>query len=166
MNEKEKIEKVTAEKFIKLYNDKFSTSYSIKESSDNPDILCEDLDGTNLSLEITLTEDRDYDIKSLLGRSEHRDLAYVKKHGMGPASALSDNVLEKAHQAIIKKMYKDYGKNVALIIRDVSPVGWDWNDAIVSLASKLTDIKNPFDKGIWLITCHNQNRIYRVTDDF
>ena len=158
MTEKEKIEKVTAEKFLKLYNNKFNTMYIIKEISDHPDVLCEDLSGNKLSLEITLTEDCGNDIKALLGRSEHKDLAYVKEHGMGTARDFV-NVSKNALQRIREKMRKDYGANVALVVRDVSPLDWDWNDV---LDKKLDDIKNPFEKGIWILTCGNPNKIYQI----
>jgi len=158
MTEKEKIEKATAEKFLKLYNIKFSTSYKIKKLSDSPDVLCEDLNGNKLSLEITLTEDCGGDIKALLGRSEHKDLAYVKKYETGPGRAFVD-VSKNAIQIINKKILKDYGTNVALVIREVSPLDWDWSDVRYD---KPTDIKNPFNKGIWILACGNPNKIYQV----
>ena len=72
MTEKEKIEKATAEKFLAAYNANSNTAFEIKEQSDSPDIVCEDKDGNQLKLEITLTEDQDNDIKALLGRSERQ----------------------------------------------------------------------------------------------
>lgn len=163
MTEKEKIEKFTAEKFIGAYNKKFKTSFFIKEQSDYPDIICEDKSGSQLNLEITLTEDQDNDIKALLGRSEHRSLEYVKKHGMGQASALSSNVMDNAYKRISIKMSKNYGINVVLVVRDVSPLEWNWNMCLSELTKKLKDITNPFDKGIWILTTsQNQNKIFCV----
>ena len=163
MTEKEKIEKATAEKFLAAYNANFNTAFEIKEQSDNPDIVCEDKDGNQLKLQITLTEDQNNDIKALLGRSGHKSIGYVRKHGMGQASALSGNVMEHAYNRILVKMYKDYGTNVALVIRDVSRLEWDWNTCLSELTTKLKGISNPFDKGVWILTTsQNQNRIFRV----
>ena len=80
MNEKEAIEKATADAFIKLYNSEMGTSFSIVEYSDAPDICCQDLKGNRFNFEITLTEDRPKDIQALLGRSNHRSLEALKKH--------------------------------------------------------------------------------------
>lgn len=163
MTEKKKIEKATAEKFIEAYNTNFKTSFVVKEQSDHPDIICEDRGGNQLKLEITLTEDKDKDIKALLGRSEHKSLEYLKEHGMGPVSVLSGNVMEHAYHRILGKMSKDYGINVALVVRDVSPLEWDWNMCIPEIAKKLKDIPNPFNEGVWILTTsQNQNKIFRV----
>jgi len=162
MTEKQQIEKSTAEKFIKLYNTENSTFFEIKELSDHPDIVCEDSVGNQLKLEITLTEDRNGDIQALLGRSEHKSLEHAKQHGMGPASAFSGNVIEHAYHRIFAKMSKNYGTNVALVVRDVSPLGWDWNAEKLKLARKLKNVSNPFDKGIWIFTSSQQDKIFRV----
>ena len=162
MTEKQQIEKITAEKFLKVYNKEFNTSFVVKELSDSPDVICEDSVGHQLKLEITLTEDHDGDIKALLGRSEHKNLEYVKQHGMGPVSSLPGNVSEQVANKILKKMSTDYGNNVALVVRDVSPIGWDWNPIIKNLKAQLVDTKNLFDKGIWIFTSSQQDKIFRV----
>ena len=163
MTEKERIEKATAGEFIQAYNEKFNTFFAVKELSDHPDIICEDKGGNQLKLEITLTEDQDNDIKALLGRSEHKNIEYVKKHGMGPVSVFQGNVMEHAYNRILAKMSKDYGVNVALVVRDVSPLQWDWNVCISELTKKLENVSNPFDKGVWILTTsQNQNKIFRV----
>ena len=150
MTEKERIEKFTAEKFIEVYNIRFNTTFAIEEHSDKPDFICEDKSGNKLNLEVTLTEDRDNDIKASLGRSEHKNLEYVRKHGMGPASALSGNVMEHAYNRISEKMSKNYGKNVALVLRDASPLEWNWDICLQELKKKLENKPNSFDKGIWI----------------
>jgi hypothetical protein len=124
---------------------------SLKELRDTPDIYCVDQDGQSLYLEITLTEDQDGDIKALLGRSKHKSLEYVKVHGMGRGSSLNGNVLSKVQQAIEKKLNRNYGSGVALVVRDVSPIGWNWDSAMGSLRELLEGVKSPFDKGIWII---------------
>jgi len=162
MTEKQQIEKSSAEKFITLYNKKLNTSFEVKKLSDSPDIICEDLVGNQLKLEITLTEDRDGDIKALLGRSEHKSLEHARQHGMGPASALLGNVAEHVYHRILAKMSKDYGTDVALVVRDVSPLGWDWDIEKSKLTRKLEGASNPFDKGIWILTSSQQDEVFRV----
>ena len=80
MNEKEAIEKATANAFIKLYNSEMGTSFTIVEYSDAPDIRCKDQDGNIFNFEITLTEDRPKDIQAALGRSDHRSVDNLRKH--------------------------------------------------------------------------------------
>ncbi len=163
MNEKKQIEKATAEKYIELYNRKYDTTFKIKEWSDNPDVICENQTGDKLNLEITLTENNDGDIQALLGRSEHKSLKHAKEHGMGQASSLSGNVSEQAYNRIHEKMMKDYGVNVALVVRDTSPLDWNWNSEIKKLALRLKGVKNPFDKGIWILSpSQSQSKLFRV----
>lgn len=159
MTEKKRVEKATAEKFIEMYNKKFSTFFVVKKQLNppNPDIFCEDKGGSQLNLEITLTEDQDGDIKALLGRSEH------KNHIGGSISSFPGNVMEHACRRIIKKMSNDYGMNVALVVRDVSPLEWDWNMHTSEFVKKLKGISSPFDKGIWILTTsQNQNKIFKI----
>ena len=159
MTEKEKIEKATAEKFLEIYNQKFDSSFKIKKLSDSPDIICVDQNGKKFNLEITMTEDRDGDIKALLGRSNHKDLEYVRIHGMGPASELSGNVFDNVCERILKKMNKDYGSSVALVVRDTSGVEWDWNLEINKIKGRISNHKNPFDLGIWILS---EKKIYKI----
>ena len=71
--------------------------------------------------------------------------------------------MDYAYRRIIGKVSKNYGANVALVVRDVSPLEWDWNICIPELAKKLKDVSNPFDKGIWILTSSsNQNKIFRI----
>jgi hypothetical protein len=56
LNEKEAIEKETANAFIELYNSQMGTSLSIADYSDAPDIRCKNANDNTFSFEITLTE--------------------------------------------------------------------------------------------------------------
>lgn len=171
MSEKETIELETAERFIKLYNSQMGTSFRIVKHLDAPDFHCQDEEGTQLNLEITLTEDRAGDIAALLGRSDARSPEALKRHleavERGEASifdsvsCLQENVSQMAKTRIQPKLDKDYGSNTALIVRDVSPLGWNWETVLEDLASSLDLRNNPFDKGIWLISFES-NQIYRV----
>jgi hypothetical protein len=46
------------------------------------------------------------------------------------------------------KAAKDYGKNVALAIRDASPMGWDIDQR--RIADSCRKAASTFDRGVWL----------------
>lgn len=52
------------------------------------------------------------------------------------------------------------GLNVALVIRDSSPLDWAWDATTDKIAELLNVERNPFDKGIWLIS-YSKDRIYK-----
>lgn len=157
-DEKKAIEEVTAHAFLELYNKEMGTSFFIIEISENPDIRCQDREGNKLNLEITLTEDNPKDIQALLGRSNHKSPERLKNHLanveagkeniLDRVSCLQRNVLDMIIERIQKKFDKDYGHNVALVIRDTSGVGWDWNLVGDDIKNRLNLSRNPFDKGI------------------
>ena len=171
MDENEAIEKATADAFIELYNSEMGTSFSITEYSDAPDIRCKDSEGNTFNFEITLTEDRPKDIQATLGRSDHRSLDAWKKHladvkagkanHLERVSCFQGNVTDMLVSRIQPKLRKDYGSNTALVIRDSSPIGWDWDMVVDQIKDQLSLDRNPFDKGIWIIT-YLKDRIYRV----
>ena len=66
-----------------------------------------------------------------------------------------------AMNRIQPKLSKDYGANVALVVRDASPLPWSWEDVIDDIAACLDLSRNPFDKGIWIISA-SSNRIYKI----
>lgn len=160
MNEKQRIEKATAEGFLKLYNDYYGTDFRIVKLGDNPDVQCRDSNGCNLNLEITQTEDCSRDIQATLGRSDHRN---IKNLGLEEPqfSSLSGNVLEHAAERINEKLLKSYGRGTALVVRDSSGVDWEWNEVIDELKERLTLKQNPFDRGIWILN-RDKTRLYQV----
>lgn len=162
MNEKKMIEKASAERFIDVYNEKFNTDFHIKQLSENPDVIFEDKVRNTISFEVTLTQDGKDDIPCLLGRSNKRDLSQFISSNRA-ASRLDTDVVEQAKKSIMEKMYSDYGRNVGLIVRDVSPIDWDWDRVVSILRDKvLNEIRNgrnPFDKGIWMLS---NDKILRV----
>lgn len=171
MKEKEAIEKATADSFIELYNCEMGTSFFVVEYSDAPDIRCKDSKGNIFNFEITLTEDRAKDIQAALGRSNHRSIEALRQHladvGVGKAnplervSCLQGNVTDMIMDRILPKLQKDYGSNVALVIRDLSPVCWDWDLVVEQIKSMLNVHRNPFDKGIWIIS-FRKDKIFRL----
>lgn len=172
MNEKEAIERDTADAFLGLYNARMKTSFSITQHSDAPDIRCEDSEGNTLNLEITLTEDRDGDIQAFLGRSDARSIeaygqhiADVKDKKASPfewLSCLPGNVTQMLVNRVISKLNRDYGPNVALVVRDTAPLPRHWDRYIDDIKECLSSERNLFDKGIWIIT-DSKDRIYRIT---
>ena len=171
MNEKEAIEKATADAFIELYNREMGTSYTIVEYSDAPDIRCKDKEGKVFNFEITLTEDRPKDIQAALGRSDHKSIEALRQHlvdvragkanPLERGSCLQENVVYMIVDRIRPKLQKDYGPFVALVIRDSSPVCWDWDLVLDQIKSMLYLQKNPFDKGLWIVS-FRKDRIYRI----
>ncbi len=171
MNEKKAIELATAEAFLRLYNKQIGSSYKIVMHSDAPDFLCRDESGRELKLEVTLTEDRPGDIAAQLGRSDARSLEALKRHNEAVkqgkenafqwTSCLQGNVVRMIGRRIQAKLKKDYGRNAALVVRDTSPLSWDWNMVFKDLAASLDPRHNPFDEGIWILT-FNKDKIYRV----
>jgi len=169
MIEKEAIELATATAFLKLYNIEFHESYRIVEQSDAPDIRCENNLHELLNLEITLTEDRQKDIAALLGRSDHRGIDALRQ-AQNPdttgatfpfGSSLSGNTSAMLISRIAAKLNKDYGSRVALVVRDTSPVGWDWGSVMEQVRDELDLSRNPFDMGIWLLSSHPET-LYRL----
>lgn len=171
MKEKEAIEKETADAFIKLYNSKTGSSFSIIEYSDAPDIRCKDSDGNELNFEITLTENRPKDIQAVLGRSDHKNLVSLKKHleevkagkanALERSSGLDGNVTVMIVSRIQPKLNKDYGPNTALVIRDASRLDWEWDEVRDQIEAMLSLKRNPFDKGIWLIS-NSKDRLFKL----
>jgi hypothetical protein len=171
LNEKEAIEQATADAFVELYNLEMGTSFSIAEYSDAPDVRCKDQKGNTLNLEITLTEDRPGDIQASLGRSESRSLETLKKYlddvKAGKAnlfdrvSCLQGNVIQMIVSRIQPKLNKDYGSNTALVIRDPSPIDWDWGLVADQIKGLVDLTRNPFEKGIWVIS-YSKDRICRL----
>ena len=171
MGEKEKIERATADAFLLLYNEEQGADYAVKEYSDKPDIRCIDSKGNKFNFEITLTEDRPGDIKARLGRSEDRSLEALEAHlkrvkagledPLANVSRLDTNVTDILIQRIVPKMMKRYGPNTALVVRATSGVDWDWNLMAGKIKQRLSDLENPYDKGIWLISTM-KDRIFRL----
>ena len=138
MNEKEAIERATAEAFIEQYNHTHLTSFRVTEHGDAPDIIARDEHGNRLQLEIVMTEDRGGDIKAISGRSDLRSIESLRRHlelvrqgktePLNYASSLDGNVTESLKIRIRAKMTKRYGPNTALVIRDTSGVdGTSWS---------------------------------------
>lgn len=169
MSEKQAIERGTAEGFLVLYNQFLRTDFKIVEMSDAPDARCKDSHGNMLNLEITTTEDRPGDIKALLGRSNSRSLdalrAQLERVARGEEqpqfSSLSDEVSDHLVERLRSKMKNDYGSNTALVVRDMSGGDWDWNDVIPVLRSRLDLTKNPFSRGIWVLS-RVKDRLFQI----
>lgn len=170
MNEKEAIERATAEGFLRLYNEAYAESYRIIDHKDAPDIRCVNDENTVLNLEITLTENRDKDIVSLLGRSNSRSIETLRKHNeevrAGRAEpqfdSLSGNVSATLLSRIKAKLRKDLGHHVALVIRDCCPLDWDWEYVLDDIRAAIAGVKNPYDKGIWLVS-YSKDKMYNIT---
>jgi hypothetical protein len=171
MNEKEAIERATAEAFLEHYNNTHGTSFQVTEHGDAPDIIARDELGNRLQLEIVMTEDRVGDIKATLGRSDVRSIESLKRHVelvrqgktevMQRASSLGSNVTESLKERLQAKMAKRHGPNTALVIRDTSGVDWDWDLMVGDLKTSFGDQLNLFDRGIWLLN-RSKDRLFQL----
>jgi len=172
-NEKKAIEKATAEGFLKLYNPMMKTSYQFNKllQPPNPDVRCVDPADNILYLEITMTEGWLGDIQALLGRSDHRNLESLQAHGAeveaGKASelkwvsSLPGNISAMLVNRIQAKLKKDYGPNIALVVRDMCPADPDWDLEVNNIKAQLDLSRNPYDKGIWILS-YAKDRLFRV----
>lgn len=148
--EKQAIEKATAEKFLFPYNRRFKTNFVIEDqpAPPDPDVICRDLNtGETLALEITLLEDIIGDIGWALGR-----LKLPQPTSGLPARSFDLDTLPRLIHSIIKKRHKDYGSNVALVIRQVFRIPWDFEVELDNIRSMIKLGKNPYDKGIWILS--------------
>ena len=169
MSEKQAIERGTAEGFLVLYNQLLGTDFRIVEMGDAPDARCADSHGNALNLEITTTEDRPGDIKALLGRSNSRSVEALRAHVDRVArgeerpqfSSLSDEVSDHLVKRLKSKMKNDYGSNAALVVRDSSGVDWDWDEVNPAIRSRVDLTKNPFGRGIWLLS-RVKDRLFQI----
>jgi hypothetical protein len=166
MTEKDLIETSTAEHFLDLYNKQDKSNYIIKEHSDAPDFICLDLQkNKTLNIEVTMTQDKDKDIQALLGRSKHRNIDSIKDkiekmkkgklHYSEAVISFHHDTHTMLYTSIKKKIEKDYGSSVMLVIRDTSPLNWDYEPYIdeiqKTIDERFSTHDKVFDKGIWLI---------------
>lgn len=176
MNEKKLIEKSTVDAFLNLYNELNDSNYYVLKHSDSPDFICKDsLLDKILNIEITMTQDQDKDIQSLLGRSTDRNIDSIKEkiqkikngelHYMDAITSFNGNTLPMLFTTIEKKLKKDYGKSVLLVVRDTSPLKWDYSMYIEDISKQVSTMipssKKVFDDGIWLINS-DLNQIWRI----
>lgn len=55
-------------------------------------------------------------------------------------------------ERIKEKTSKRYGENVALVVRHVSGVDWDFEQELESIRDNVHCESSPFDQGIWLLS--------------
>lgn len=171
MSEKEQIERETVEAFLRVYNAQAGASYRIVRHQDSPDFLCVDVAGDALGIEVTLTEDRPGDIQALLGRSESRSVATLEKFLEEVRAGKRDirerevsmagTALAIIMERVAKKLAKDYGRNVALVVRDTSGCEWSWELVIEEMRQSLDLSRLPFDRGIWILSGDGE-RVWRL----
>lgn len=166
------IERATGEAFLDLYNKEYGRDFKIIEHADVPDLRCEDSEKNKLNIEITLTEDQPKDIAAALGRSGHRSPDALREHLRSvdegkavPKFSSLGNVSDRLVCRISEKLLKNYGSCVALVVRDISPLDWDWNWEIAHIAEEVKKALNnrstPFDKGIWILG-HSKTKIWQI----
>jgi hypothetical protein len=150
-NEKRKIERATADLFLKLYNENMGSNFEIVKHGDAPDFICKDtITTTDLALEISLLQNIDGEIPYILGRGRQP----VSPTTGTTAVSLYDDVYKEIERALKKKLRSHYPGNSALVLRQVS-ILWspkDWELVAPSLRSTvLYGKENHFNFGIWII---------------
>lgn len=168
MNEKESLEYYSALAFLKHYNLLQGDDYKITEVTDSPDILCKNSKGHSMKIEVTLTEDKQGDIACALGRTHGNAIEFQKIHldnsQYGSAEPIINSIqsaTENLVERIKAKSNKDYGTNTALLIRDTSGVAWNWDVQKRKIIGKTKRLRNPYDKGIWIIN-RDKSKIFRI----
>ncbi len=147
MNEKERIEHATVRLFLTMYNSAVGAAFEDPQMGDSPDATCSSPAGDVLNIEVTLTEDAPGGIAAALGRASSQLPALGHR--------LDTDVFEQIKIRLEAKLSKRYGEATALVIRDSSGVGWDWNDT--GVRARMAEVlppgsTNPYDKGIWVFS--------------
>ena len=76
-------------------------------------------------------------------------------------SCLQGNLIAMLVSRIQAKLNNDYGKNAALVVRDTCPADPDWDLELNEIKAQLDLSRNPFDKGIWILS-YAKDRLFRV----
>lgn len=116
--------------------------------------------------------DRDMDIAARLGRSDSRSLESLQTHNekvnMGEASAFElvdvpETWAARLVAKILEKAQKRYGQCVALVLRDASPIGWEFVPG--QIAAACGDALKNFDRGVWVVRENELTEIKPNADD-
>lgn len=89
----------------------------------------------------------------------------MKEDPLESVSCLQENVLDSLLGSIKAKLNKNYGKNVALVVVSASGVTWSWDRVTDQLRNRLSTSRNPFDRGVWLVT-RDGSKCYQVDSTF
>jgi hypothetical protein len=151
LSQKQQIEKGTAEVFLPIYNMRHGTNFEIVELSDTPDVICKDPgSGAVLYLEIGLIQDLEGEIADELNRGKES----APSEYLLPVRSLYDDALPNYRKVIQKKMQSAYGKDTALVLRQVSPI-WGPNEWKILATQHLSDLlvgsEAKFGAGVWVI---------------
>lgn len=151
LSQKQQIEKATAEIFLPIYDKMHGTNFSVVELGDTPDVTCRDPEtGQMLYLEIGLIEDLKGEIADELKRGKEAGPTEY----LTPVRSLYDDAVPNYRKVIEKKMQSVYGKETALVLRQVSPI-WGPDDWKILAHKYLSDLlpgsEAKFGAGIWVI---------------
>jgi len=170
MNFTRGVEQRTIDLFLPWYNEHHGNTFQVVKHGDAPDFCCADESGSTLSVEITLMQERDGDIKALRGRTQAHSLEALREHlelvRLGKADpldrvrSLAEDGVAAAVRAVVKKLTMAYGANTALVVSETCPLEWDWSLVADQLTTQLAGRRNPFDRGVWLV--EDSGRIRRL----
>lgn len=144
---KKQIEKATAERFLAVFNRRFGTAFRVTQLAETPDVRCQDSStGKRLYLEVTLLEDWEGDIQSILSGDEQTV--------MSPIISFEEDALPRLKKRLNKKLLASYGPDTALVIRQVSPL-WsatDWRRYVRLIGDEVLEGREKnYGAGIWLL---------------
>ncbi|MGB2869045.1 MAG: hypothetical protein WBD36_11380 [Bacteroidota bacterium] len=70
-------------------------------------------------------------------------------------------MLDQAVNRVAKKLTKRYGPNTALVVRNASPIPWNWDNVKDKFLARLDLSANPFDMGIWILD-FEKSRLHEI----
>ena len=151
LNEKQSIEKATAEIFLRLYNLRIGCHFEIAKLGDSPDVECIDREtGNRLNLEISLIEDVPGDVTNSLGRGVQPKSPTT---GTTVRAFFKDSV-PRLIGSLEKKLLSSYGSDTALVLRQVSPLWgpYDWGIAVEDFRERVFQGRETnFGGGVWIV---------------
>lgn len=153
MNEKERLEKAACEQFVKIYNQQFSSKFTIVKHQDKPDFIIGNQDEEQLGIEVSHLYHDQREAMLLLGREKGM-------HGLMSFNDLLDalnRLLQKKFDEAQKYPYKG---DKHLVVRTTSPI-WGNKDFKGSREKILVPSLSAFEK-VWLIFNLNRDEMLEL----
>jgi len=151
IDQKKRIEEATARLFLRLYNSRHHSQFEIQLLGEAPDVTCFDRNADKiLHLEISLLEDIPGEVPYALGKREKPISPSTGTH----AVSLNEDVIPHWSSQIAKKLRASYGKDTALVLRQVSPLWEPYEWEIVAPGFREEVLKGKeanYGAGIWVI---------------
>ena len=150
-SEKKLIERESAEIFLRLYNHIQAADFHVDSLGEAPDITCVDKNADRvLYLEISLLEDLPGEVAHVLGRGPKPTSPTT---GTSVVSLFED-VAPNFRRRLQDKLLASYGRDTALVLRQVSPL-WEsleWEIMAPRFRGEILKGKERnYGAGVWVI---------------